>query len=168
MPGRRALHSSSLRDQAIGLNGAAFKTAGLENLSVLLFWIAVSEFATVAATTYATSLSYSYVVLQVWPPSEIYGSAALFIAFLIVTVSLAFRHYFALQTQPLHRFLWNGIGAVGLAFSLFLSSLFLLKVTEEYSRATFFIQLFAVTLAVLALRTIGHTRNPGRYRGRAH
>ena len=109
-------------------------------------------------TAYITALSYSYLALQAWPPGATYISAALYIASLILLVSLASRHYVSLQTQPLHRFLWNGIGAVALAFSFFLSTLFLLKVTEEYSRATFFIQLCAVTLAVLGLRTIGHAR----------
>src|SRR5580704_3276390 len=150
--------SSTLRDQAIGLDGVHHRTAGIENLSVLLFWIAAGEFVTVAVTAYVTALSYSYLVLQAWPPSATYVSAALYIASLILLVSLAFRDYPTLQTQPLHRFLWNGIGAVALAFSFFLSTLFLLKVTEEYSRATFFIQLVAVTVTVLALRTIGHGR----------
>src|ERR1700751_3463728 len=111
--GPSGLHSSSLRDHALGLNGATFKTAGFENLSVMLIWIAASEFTVLAATLYAASLGYSYLVLQIWPPSAIYGLAALFLASLILIVSLAFRHYFALQNQPLHRFLWNGIGAVG-------------------------------------------------------
>jgi Undecaprenyl-phosphate glucose phosphotransferase len=156
--GTSSAHSSTLRDQALGRDGAHYKTAGIENLSVLLFWIAAGEFVTVAVTAYVTALSYSYLVLQAWPPGATYVSAALYIASLILLVSLVSRHYVTLQTQPLHRFLWNGIGAVALAFSFFLSTLFLLKVTEEYSRATFFIQLFAVTLAVLGLRTIGHAR----------
>ena len=153
--------SSTLRDQAIGLDGVHHRTAGIENLSVLLFWIAAGEFVTVAVTAYVTALSYSYLVLQAWPPSATYVSAALYIASLILLVSLAFRHYPTLQTQPLHRFLWNGIGAAALAFSFFLSTLFLLKITEEYSRATFFIQLFAVTFSVLGLRTIGYARIQG-------
>ena len=161
MPGNGGVssaHSSTLGDQALGLDGATYKTAGIENFSVLLFWIAAGEFVTVAVTAYVTALSYSYLVLQAWPPGATYISAALYIASLILLVSLASRHYVSLQTQPLHRFLWSGIGAVALAFSFFLSTLFLLKVTEEYSRATFFIQLCAVTLAVLGLRTMGHAR----------
>jgi Undecaprenyl-phosphate glucose phosphotransferase len=161
MPGNGSVssaHSSTLRDQAVGLDGAPYKTAGFENISVLLFWIAASEFVTVAVIAYATALSYSTLVLQVWPPTGTYVSAALYIASLTMLVSLAFHHYPNLQTQPLHRFLWNGIGAVALAFSFFLSTLFLLKVTEGYSRGTFFTQLLTVMLAVLALRTIGHAR----------
>ncbi len=85
--------SSTLRDQAIGLDGVHHRTAGIENLSVLLFWIAAGEFVTVAVTAYVTALSYSYLVLQAWPPSATYVSAALYIASLILLVSLAFRHY---------------------------------------------------------------------------
>ena len=44
------------------------------------------------------------------------------------------------------------MGAVALAFSFFLSTLFLFKVTEEYSRGTFFIQVVAVGCVVCALR----------------
>jgi Undecaprenyl-phosphate glucose phosphotransferase len=149
---------STLRDRALGLDGASYKTGGFENLSVLLFWIAAGEFVAVAITAYATAVGYSRVVFQTWPLSGVYVSAAIYLASLILLVSIAFRHYVTLQTQPLHRFLWNGIGAVALAFSFFLSTLFLLKVTEDYSRATFFIQLFAVTLVVLGLRAMGHAR----------
>ena len=75
-----------------------------------------------------------------------------------MALSLGFRHYASLQTQPLHRFLWSGIGAVALAFSFFLSILFLLKTTEHYSRATFFFQLLTVTVAVLGIRVVSHGR----------
>ncbi|MBV9754832.1 MAG: undecaprenyl-phosphate glucose phosphotransferase [Hyphomicrobiales bacterium] len=161
MPGNAGVssaHSSVLPDQSVGREATAFKTAGIENLSVLLFWIASGEFLAVTATAYVMAFGYSYLVLQLWPPNVTYVSAALFLALLILLVSLAFRQYITLQIQPRHRFLWNGIGAVALAFSFFLSTLFLLKLTEEYSRATFFIQLFAVTITVLILRTFGHSR----------
>ena len=161
MPGNAGVSSapsSVLPDHTVGREATAQKTAEIENLSVLLFWIASGEFVAVAATAYVMAFGYSYLVLQFGPPNATYVSASLFLALLIMLVSLAFRHYITLQIQPRHRYLWNGIGAVALAFSFFLSTLFLLKLTEDYSRATFFIQLFAVTTTVLILRTLGHSR----------
>jgi Undecaprenyl-phosphate glucose phosphotransferase len=105
---------------------------------------------------YATSLIYYVVVLDRWPPSKAYISSAVFIAGLVLLVSLGFRHYMMLQTQPLHHFLWSGLGAVALAFSFFLSTLFLLKATDDYSRATFFVQLVAVATVVLGARAVGY------------
>jgi Undecaprenyl-phosphate glucose phosphotransferase len=58
-----------------------------------------------------------------------------------------------MQRQPLHALLWNGMGAVALAFSFFLSALFLLKFIGDYSRGAFIFQVIAVTVAVCATRT---------------
>jgi Undecaprenyl-phosphate glucose phosphotransferase len=52
----------------------------------------------------------------------------------------------------------NGAGAVALAFSFFLATLFLLKVTDDYSRAAFLMQWTAVAVAVLAMRAMLHAR----------
>ena len=54
--------------------------------------------------------------------------------------------------------MWSGLGAVGLTFSLFVSLMFLLQVSEIYSRGTFFLQLITVAISVLTLRAISHTR----------
>ena len=139
------------------LRGAAQRSpARLENLISLIAKLAAAEFVAVAGAAYATSLVYYLGVLRSWPAGAAYIWSALLIAGLVLCVSLGFRHYAKLQIQPLHRFLWTGIGAVVLAFSFFLSTLFLLKATDEYSRATFFSQLVAVAVAVLAARAIGH------------
>ncbi|SDR54701.1 Undecaprenyl-phosphate glucose phosphotransferase [Rhizobiales bacterium GAS113] len=154
-PGSRSSESSAT---ALRLGSSPLKTAGFESLSALLLRVATAEFIAVAAMAYATSLIYSRVALQSWPSAETYIPAALIIALLVLLVSLGFRHYVTLQIQPLHRFLWNGIGAVALAFSFFLSALFLLKVTDDYSRATFFSQLITVAIAVVGLRAMSHAR----------
>jgi Undecaprenyl-phosphate glucose phosphotransferase len=141
-----------------GLEAAAPETAAVESLSLLLLRLAVAEFAAVSLTACVTGLIYFRVILFSWPPLEAYISSALLIAGLVLLVSLAFRHYARLQAQALHQFLWNGVGAVALAFSFFLSILFLLKMTEDYSRATFFFQLITVAMAVLGLRAVAYAR----------
>jgi Undecaprenyl-phosphate glucose phosphotransferase len=128
-----------------------------KTLSHLLVTLAATDFLTVAAATYVTALIYFRVALSSWPPTESYIASAFCIAGLVLFVSIGFRHYARLQTQPRHKFLWNGVGAVALAFSFFLSALFLFKITEDYSRATFFFQLFAVVAAVSGMRAVGHS-----------
>jgi Undecaprenyl-phosphate glucose phosphotransferase len=142
----------------LGLDHAAFAPTGLENLSRFLVWTAGVEFFVVASTAYGSSVAYSLAVRHIRPAAQAYAPSALAIAALILCVSLALRHYAALRTQPLHRLLSNGIVAAALAFALFLASLFLLKITDDYSRATFFIQWIAVAAAVLAMRAMTHAR----------
>ena len=167
------LRLSRLSETSFRVNEPDRKTTGLENLSVLVAKLAAVEFCATAAAAYTTSVIYYLVVLESWAPRRAYFSSALLIAGLVLLVSQGFRHYLNLQTQPLHRFLWTGIGAVGLAFSFFLSTLFLLKATDDYSRATFFFQLVTVAVVVLCVRAIGHAAirsgiSAGRVEAREH
>ena len=141
---------------ALRINKVDGSAAPLGNLTALVGKLAAVEFIGTATAAYATSLIYYAVAMKSWTPSQAYSWSALLIAGLVLLVSLGFRHYVQLQTQPVHRFLWTGIGAVALAFSFFLSTLFLLKATDDYSRATFLSQFLAVALTVLGLRAIGH------------
>src|SRR5205807_4111955 len=79
------------------------------------------------------------------------------IAVLVLILSTAFRHFEAVQTQPRHKLLWSGMGAVGIAFSLFLSLMFLLKISEDYSRGSFIVQIVSVGVAVIATRAIAYS-----------
>src|ERR1019366_937249 len=141
---------------ALRINKVDGSAAPLGNLTALVGKLAAAEFIGTATAAYATSLIYYAVAMKSWTPSQAYSWSALLIAGLVLLVSLGFRHYVQLQTQPVHRFLWTGIGAVALAFSFFLSTLFLLKATDDYSRATFLSQFLAVALTVLGVRAIGH------------
>jgi len=116
--------------------------------------ILILEFLAVASTAYVSSIFYQYAALQLWPDVNEYVPAALFLATLFSLVSIGLRHFVAIQRQPLHRLLWNGIGAVALAFSFFLSTLFLLKVIGEYSRGAFIFQVVAVSGVVCITRTM--------------
>jgi Undecaprenyl-phosphate glucose phosphotransferase len=137
--------------------------AGRRRLSVLLTQIAAAEFVAGAFTTYlASGLYYQAVYLQ-WPPLDRYISAAVLIATFILLISLGLRHFSLLQTKPRHWVIMSGIVAVSLAFSIFLSVLFLFKVAEGYSRGTFLFQFFSVSVIVLTVRTAAYTQLQGLF-----
>lgn len=110
------------------------------------------EFFGVALAAYLASTSYEYTVYGPFEQAaHVYPALAL--ATLVVGVSFALHQFAAIQRQPLHVLLWNGMGAVALSFSFFLSMIFLLKITEQYSRAAFIFQIVAVSFSVCAVRT---------------
>lgn len=115
--------------------------------------VLASEFLAIAAVCFLTSVVYFEAVLTEWPPTLQYIAAALFIAVLVMLPAIGFRQYTAIQAHSRDRFMWSGVGAVGLAFSLFLSFLFVFKIADWYSRGTFFFQFFAVCLTVLITRS---------------
>ena len=127
-----------------------------ENLYALVAKLALAEFLFVAIAAHMVGLVYYVAILRTTFSASAYVGSALSLAALVSAVSLASRQYDNLQTQPLHRFLWAGAGAAALAFSFFLSALFVLKGTDDYSRGTFFSQFLAVAFAVLTVRAIGH------------
>jgi Undecaprenyl-phosphate glucose phosphotransferase len=126
-------------------------------LSTFLGYMLASEFFTVAASAYIASVFYYHFVFGTFPPLEQYVPATLFIATLYMIVSIGFHHFVFTKRQRLDIFLWNAIGAVALAFSFFQTTIFLLKISETYSRGTFISQLIGVTIAILIVRTITHS-----------
>jgi len=76
------------------------------------------EFVSVAGSAYLASILYHSAIISTAPPLLPYALAAIFIATLVLLVSTAFQHFDSMELRPLHRLLWSGIGAVGLAFSL--------------------------------------------------
>ncbi len=133
-------------------NTAASTPARTIRLHPVLTWMAAIEFSVVAVAAYIASLTYHHFVLSSRPDAGKYIPAALLIATLFLLVSIGFRHFFAIQTQPSHLFLWNGVEAVAFSFSFFLSAMFLLKIAEDYSRGAFLFQIAGVSLAVLGVR----------------
>ena len=126
-------------------------------LSYAIAKIAALEFLAVLAAAYTASFAYHYTSSGSPPPAYHYVPAAIFIAMLVTLFSVSFRHLEAVQTQPRHRFLWNGIGSVGLAFALFLSTMFLFKISEEYSRGSFIFQIVSVGIAVTTTRALAYS-----------
>jgi Undecaprenyl-phosphate glucose phosphotransferase len=115
--------------------------------------ILVIEFVCIAAVAYLSGTFYRYSALHLSAAPSEYVPAALYIAALVSIVTVALRQFAGVQRQPLHMLLWNGIGAVALAFPIFLSTLFLLKGTEGYSRGSFLFQIVAVSITACLTRT---------------
>ena len=115
------------------------------------------EFVSVAGSAYLASILYHSAIISAAPPLLPYALAAIFIAALVLLVSTAFQHFDSMELRPLHRLLWSGIGAVGLAFSLLLSIMFLLKIEDFYSRGTFIFQLLCVTATVIVFRAVTYS-----------
>jgi Undecaprenyl-phosphate glucose phosphotransferase len=120
-------------------------------LTALCFGLCLSEFLGTTVAAYLANLAYQYMFYARFDLSS--GAApALVLAGLVSLNSLTFRQFVGLQRQPMHTLLWSGLGSVALALSFFLSGLFLLKMTDDYSRGGFFFQAAALSLAVCAIR----------------
>ena len=115
--------------------------------------ISVLEFLGVALAAYFADAFYQYSIYSQFDKADSFVPA-LFLAALVVTISLAFRQFVGIERQPLHVLLWSGLGSVALAFSFFLSAIFLLKLTADYSRGTFISQIIGVSFIVCATRVL--------------
>ncbi len=144
--------SSKVRAEALTLGGARPSSAEPMRFPAIYAKILVFEFLAVAAAAYFSSVSYQYTALHLLPDE--YFPAALFLAALVSLVTIGSQQLVAIQRQPLHTLLWSGIGAVALAFSFFLTTLFLLKVIGDYSRGAFIFQVIAVTGTICITRTV--------------
>jgi Undecaprenyl-phosphate glucose phosphotransferase len=151
--------ASSSQSSAVVLPFTAAPPAGkLTRLSAFLGRWAAIEFILVAAAAWATAVGYHAIILESWNLTSAYVGAALFLSILVLLISIGFRHYTAVQTRPRHVFLINGLATVALAFSIFLSTMFILKLTDEYSRATFMLQFVSVTAVVMCVRALSYSR----------
>ncbi len=149
---RSELSESGARAQILGV--AQPTLAKPKRIAAFYTGILIFEFLAVASAAYFSSISYRYTEFHLLPNE--YLPAALLIAALVSIVSIAFRHFVAIQGQPLHALLWSGLGAVALAFSFFLSTLFILKAIGDYSRGAFIFQVVAVSVTVCLTRTISY------------
>ena len=150
-----AFHKAQRRESAAG---AKFLVEQPDRLSNILYGIIVIEFMTVFLVASFTIRLYYWIELEAQVSSFLYIPAGLVVAALFVLVAVSFRHYAKIPSQRKRWYVTVGIGAVTLAFSLFLSLLFLLKVADEYSRGTFFFQLVAVGLGIAVVRAITHNK----------
>ncbi|HEY2534137.1 MAG TPA: undecaprenyl-phosphate glucose phosphotransferase [Xanthobacteraceae bacterium] len=135
----------------VALRGVSLKPMRVVNVTARMH---AAEFFTVACAAYVSSMLYQYGALESQFDIGEYVAAAVYLATLVSIVSMASRHFLAIRRQPLHVLLWNGMGAVALAFSFFLSTLFLLKVSTQYSRGAFVFQLVGVGVMVCMTRTM--------------
>jgi Undecaprenyl-phosphate glucose phosphotransferase len=128
---------------------------GWGKLAALLVVAAGTEFLLVAFAAYFAAIIYYRLILLQWPAPAQYIPESLLISMLQLLVSIGLRQYSRIQTQPRHVFLWSGASGVLLVFSFLISTIFILKISADYSRATVFVQGVSVMLAVLCTRTIG-------------
>jgi Undecaprenyl-phosphate glucose phosphotransferase len=153
--------TQSKRPQSAVLHTTGFWSATAQprtrRLSEAVARMGAIEFVAVGLSAYVASFAYHYLGSNSSPRASQYVPAAIFIALMVLLFSISFRHFEAIQTQPRHRFLWSGIGAVGLAFSLFLSTLFLFKISEDYSRGSFVFQVLSVGVAVICTRAVAYS-----------
>ena len=134
--------------------GQSRQVVGRGRLAAVLVLAAATEFLLVAVAAYFAAVLYHRLVLLHSPDPAKYIPESLLISTLQLLVSIGLRQYSRIQTQPRHVFLWNGASGVFLVFSFFLSTIFLLKISEDYSRATVMVQAGSVLLAVLCTRAI--------------
>lgn len=112
------------------------------------------EFGTVSTVAYLTSLLYHRLVVPELPIATEYTSASVLLAALYCGAALGLRDFTHLQNFRHQRLLWNAIRATILAFAFLVSGMFLLKISDEYSRGALVVQFMTVCLAVLALRGV--------------
>jgi Undecaprenyl-phosphate glucose phosphotransferase len=127
-------------------------------LSAFIATLVLQEFLVITTATYLASAFYQVALFQEWPSAGVYVTSALFVGFMVVAVSIASGRYMNLQRRTRYTFMWGGLGDVALAFSFLLSGLFLLKVAEPYSRATFVIQFLSAGFAVVTNRAVAYAR----------
>ena len=124
------------------------------HLRTALAFYATIEFFAVASSAYFASALYHFITFNSLQAKPAYVLAALVIATLVLAISIAFRSFVAFRRQSRHIFLWRGIGAVLLAFSIFLTILFFTQSAEAYSRGSLIFQIISVGLTVTS-----HTRH---------
>jgi putative colanic acid biosynthesis UDP-glucose lipid carrier transferase len=123
-------------------------------LAALLVLVASTEFVLVAVSAYFAAVVYHRLFLQDHPDDARYIPESLVIATLLLLVSIGLRQYSRIQTQPRHVFVWSGASSVLFVFAVFISTIFLLKVSGDYSRATIIAQAVSVFITVLCTRAI--------------
>lgn len=122
-------------------------------LAALLVLVASTEFVLVAVAAYFAAVLYHRVIL-LNPDDAKYIPESLLISTMLLLVSIGLRQYSRIQTQPRHVFIWSGASSVLFVFAFFIATIFLLKVSGDYSRATIVAQAVSVFITVLCTRAI--------------
>ena len=146
--------SAAVHSESVPLDAAPARSTGTTHLNTALVTYASIEFLAVACSAYFFGLLYYGIFLNSWRTDPKYILAATFIATLIAFISIALHSFIAIRRQPRHVFLWRGIAAVMLAFPVFLSIIFISKLSNEYSRGTFIAQIIGVGLTVACMRVL--------------
>ncbi|CAN7712991.1 undecaprenyl-phosphate glucose phosphotransferase [Bradyrhizobium sp. LjRoot220] len=146
--------STELPARSVGVGRAIPARVGRNRLAVLLVLAAATEFLLVTVAAYSAAVLYHRLVLLSPPDAAKYIQESLLISALQLLFSIGLRQYSRIQTQPRHVFLWSGASGVFFVFTFLISTLFVLKVSEGYSRATVIAQAVGVLLTVLGTRAV--------------
>jgi Undecaprenyl-phosphate glucose phosphotransferase len=143
---------ASTQFPAHSVAGSTAVSAGKKGrLAALLILAASTEFLLAAVAAYSAAVLYHRLIL-LDSPNVAYIQESLLIATLQLLASIGFKQYSRIQTQPRHVFLWSGASSVFFVFSFFVSTIFLLKISDGYSRATVIAQAVSVLFTVLCTR----------------
>jgi Undecaprenyl-phosphate glucose phosphotransferase len=146
-------HSSATHPPS-SLDVAPSESKRTAHLNTALATYAAIEVLAVACSAYFIGLFYEGIFLNSWQTDPRYILAAVFIATLVAVTSIGIGSFVAIRRQSRHIFLWRGTAAVMLAFSIFLSAVFIAKLSGEYSRVTFICQIIGVGLTVTSMRAL--------------
>jgi Undecaprenyl-phosphate glucose phosphotransferase len=130
------------------------KSKGSTRLTTVLIAYAAMEFLAVTCSTFLAQLIYHHFLFGSWQTSPKSIFPAILIATLVLFISIGTRSLNIIRTRPQYVFLWKGLEAVALAFSIFLSIMFVVKLSSEYSRVTFVSQIIGVCLTVTSMRVL--------------
>ena len=147
-------NQASVARSTVDEHVASKKSTGVVHLRTALCIYATIEFLAVASSAYFASAFYHFITFNSLQAKPAYVLAALVIATLVLAISITFRSFVAFRRQSRHIFLWRGIGSVSLAFSIFVTILFLTQSAEAYSRGSLIFQIISVGIAVTVTRVI--------------
>jgi Undecaprenyl-phosphate glucose phosphotransferase len=116
--------------------------------------VPLTEFIVVSTTAYITSVVYHLLVYGSFFQSNIYIAFSLFLASLYFVICLATDQYNLLGEKWRRDGAKAGVGAIALAFTFFLSLIFVFDLQGSFSRGTIISQFGLVSAAVVITRVI--------------
>ena len=150
--------SGSEVDSSIAASRPTATFLGLGHFSLWITKVAVVEFISVGVAAYAAAAIYHNAIAPELFYAQRYALAALTIATLYLCACVAFQDYRKLQQQQYQRYIWSGLKSAAFALAFFLSGMFILKIADDYSRATFIFQIAGICLTVPAVRSLIFSR----------
>jgi Undecaprenyl-phosphate glucose phosphotransferase len=134
-------------------------------------WVVVIEFLVIFAANYGASVLYHALVWGNLSRTDLYIPLSVFLGIFYILVCLIDDQYDLFGEKWRIDGVSRAVAAVVLAFSLFLSSVFILELQSYFSRGTFLTQIALVTVSIIIVRLILIRRferavETGRLKGR--
>jgi Undecaprenyl-phosphate glucose phosphotransferase len=127
-------------------------------LAAALTTIGLIEFLAVSTTAFMVAVGYYLFTHPEHLRLARCAGAAAFIGATEILIAAALGQFAHVQKQRRNRFIWSGSASIGLTFLLLMSGLFVFKLSDQYSRATLFLQLFACWGTAFAVRSVSYAR----------